>query len=55
MRYTTHVKYYVENTVDLSIFANSEDEAEIKALEIVSGWGNVSDNVEPEVTDIFEE
>ncbi len=55
MKYAVHVKYYVEFTKELMIYADGEDQAEEKALDIVSAWENVSTDAEPKVTDIFEE
>jgi hypothetical protein len=55
MKYAVHVKYYIEYTKELTIYAADEAEAEEKAIDIVSAWKNISDDVEPEVTDIFEE
>jgi len=55
MKYAVHVKYYIECNKELTIYAHDEAEAEEKAIDIVGAWNNVSDDVEPEVTDILEE
>jgi len=55
MKFAVHVRYYIEYTKELTIYGADEAEAEEKAVDIVSAWDNVSDAVEPEVTDIFEE
>ena len=54
MLHAVTVKYYVENTVDVLVHAEDEEAAGEKALERISGWGNVSDDVELEIIDICE-
>jgi hypothetical protein len=53
-KYAVHVEYYKKYTKELTVYADDEDYAEEKALEIVSTW-DIEDIPEPEVTDIFEE
>ena len=54
-KFAVHVRYYVDFTKELMIYADDEDLAAEKALDIVSSWDGISDDIEPEVTDVFEE
>ena len=54
-KYAVHVEYYAKYEKSLTIYADSDDEAEQKALELVTSWNNVTEDIDPEVVSIAEE
>ena len=53
MKYAVTVEYTVRREKELTIYAKDESEAEDKACDLVSGWGD--DIVDVEVTSIDED
>ena len=54
-KFNIDVEYYAKYKKSLTIYADSDDEAEQKALELVTSWNNVTEDIEPEVVSIAEE